>query len=92
MGPPAAAPARLNTFFRSSRQSNMPYVLLSSISNSFCSHKDAASVATDLRPLPPIPTMSALPRGCWMTRAMRARCSMANMNSTRSIFFFETAL
>ena len=45
----------------------------------------AASLASDCLPLPPTPTSSALPRGSSMMRAMRVTCSIAWLNSTRSI-------
>ena len=71
--------------FRSSCQLLLSYVRVISMPMHFMSHMEAASRTSDWRPEPPTPTSSAQPRGCVMTREMRARCRHASAKKTRFI-------
>ena len=82
-------PAVKKHFLRSSRNSTVPYPLVSSIWKHFISLMYAAKRVSDCLPEPPTPTSIALPRGWRSTRARRETWSIASQKKTSFISLFS---
>mmetsp|Transcript_60212 Transcript_60212/g.148103 ORF Transcript_60212/g.148103 Transcript_60212/m.148103 type:complete len:202 (-) Transcript_60212:801-1406(-) len=87
-----STPAIVKTFFRSSRNSALPYPRVSSIWKLLYSAMKADSRVRLCFPEPPSPTSIAFPLGERRIRASLEMCSIASMKKTRCMVLDEERL